>query len=83
MARSRERQKTPNIRSDDASGVSREVARGRPTPRRSHHQALSCEHELTRQWHQSHHAEGRYICTESEGAKIFFRNIRVMELPPE
>ena len=23
-----------------------------------------------------------YICMESEGAKIFFRNIRIMELPP-
>jgi len=23
-----------------------------------------------------------YICVESEGAKIFFRNIRIMELPP-
>jgi hypothetical protein len=23
-----------------------------------------------------------YICTESEGAKIYFRNIRIMELPP-
>jgi len=23
-----------------------------------------------------------YICLESEGAKIFFRNIRIMELPP-
>jgi hypothetical protein len=23
-----------------------------------------------------------YICVESEGAKIYFRNIRIMELPP-
>jgi hypothetical protein len=23
-----------------------------------------------------------YICMESEGAKIYFRNIRIMELPP-
>ncbi|MCX6629790.1 MAG: DUF1080 domain-containing protein, partial [Candidatus Solibacter sp.] len=23
-----------------------------------------------------------YICVESEGARIFFRNIRIMELPP-
>jgi hypothetical protein len=23
-----------------------------------------------------------YICLESEGAKIMFRNIRIMELPP-
>jgi hypothetical protein len=23
-----------------------------------------------------------YICMESEGAKIFFRNVRIMELPP-
>ena len=23
-----------------------------------------------------------YICLESEGAKIYFRNIRIMELPP-
>jgi hypothetical protein len=23
-----------------------------------------------------------YICLESEGAKILFRNIRIMELPP-
>ena len=23
-----------------------------------------------------------YICMESEGAKIYFRNIRLMELPP-
>ena len=23
-----------------------------------------------------------YICMESEGAKIYFRNVRIMELPP-
>jgi len=23
-----------------------------------------------------------YICLESEGAKIYFRNLRIMELPP-
>ena len=23
-----------------------------------------------------------YLCMESEGAKIFFRNVRIMELPP-
>jgi len=23
-----------------------------------------------------------YICMESEGAKIYFRNIRILELPP-